>query len=219
MANLAIRGHATRGKEVIQILEMLGGVNKFKVDAIKEDYIYYSVYIDNTIDCKKTSRAIPEQYIIYTLEEFLENFPYKVGDKVKVPYEDGRVTGNELYEYKILKIKWCSFESMIKYGLPSGDEQRIEYYSTDNLNIWNKKETMDKVNEAVFDANAQCCDIMNNLIKEETKGKVIKIDTPKGYEFTGVVNKQVVFTKIQPKYPKTYEECCEVFEDNFLNVI
>lgn len=28
MANLAIRGHATRGKEVIEILEMLGGENK-----------------------------------------------------------------------------------------------------------------------------------------------------------------------------------------------
>lgn len=29
---------------------------------------------------------------------------------------------------------------------------------------------MDKVNKAVFDANAQCCDIMNHLIKEETMG-------------------------------------------------
>lgn len=27
--NLAIKGHPTRGKEVIEILEMLGGKNKF----------------------------------------------------------------------------------------------------------------------------------------------------------------------------------------------
>jgi hypothetical protein len=31
--------------------------------------------------------------------------------------------------------------------------------------------------------------------------------------------REEVFTKIQPQYPKTYEECCKVFEDNFLNVI
>lgn len=29
MANLAIKGHATRGKEVIEILEMLGGENGY----------------------------------------------------------------------------------------------------------------------------------------------------------------------------------------------
>lgn len=42
--------------------------------------------------------------------------------------------------------------------------------------------------------------------------KEIKIDIPKGYEFVGIDddNQQVVFTKIQPEYPKTYEKCCEV---------
>lgn len=30
MANLAIKGHATRGSEVIELLEMLGGINKYK---------------------------------------------------------------------------------------------------------------------------------------------------------------------------------------------
>lgn len=45
----------------------------------------------------------------------------------------------------------------------------------------------------------------------------IKIDTPKGYEFAGVDddNQQVVFTKIQPEYPKTYEECCDVLGRTF----
>jgi hypothetical protein len=37
----------------------------------------------------------------------------------------------------------------------------------------------------------------------------IKIDIPKGYKFAVVDDdkQQVVFTKIQPQYPKTYEEC------------
>ena len=70
---------------------------------------------------------------------------------------------------------------------------------------------MDKVNKAVFDANAQCCDIMNHLIKEETMEE-IKIDIPKGYEFAGVDDdkQQVVFVKMEYQYPKTYKECCEV---------
>lgn len=48
-----------------------------------------------------------------------------------------------------------------------------------------------------------------------TRGsEVIKIDIPKGYEFTGVDddNQQVVLTKIQPQYPATYEECCMVLD-------
>lgn len=41
-----------------------------------------------------------------------------------------------------------------------------------------------------------------------------RIDIPKGYEFAGVDDnaQQVVFTQIQPEYPKTYEECCKVLD-------
>lgn len=40
----------------------------------------------------------------------------------------------------------------------------------------------------------------------------INIDIPKGYEFAKIDNdkQQIVFTKIQPQYPNTYEGCCEV---------
>ena len=41
----------------------------------------------------------------------------------------------------------------------------------------------------------------------------IKIDIPKGYEFFGIDdNNKIVLTKIQPQYPKTYEECCVVLD-------
>ena len=39
---------------------------------------------------------------------------------------------------------------------------------------------------------------------------VIKISIPKGYEFTGVDNQQIVFEKIEYQYPKNFKECCEV---------
>ena len=45
--------------------------------------------------------------------------------------------------------------------------------------------------------------------KEETMEE-LRIDFPEGYGYAGIENKQVIFTKIKPQYPKTYEECCEV---------
>ena len=38
----------------------------------------------------------------------------------------------------------------------------------------------------------------------------IKLDIPEGYEFGCVDDNKVVLIPKQPKYPKTYEECCRV---------
>ena len=79
MAQLAIKGHATRGKEIIEILEMLGGKNVFNLTG-DETMAYY------IIENKEIKGGIyifgNEPYFLLTLEEFLEKFPYKVGDKV-----------------------------------------------------------------------------------------------------------------------------------------
>lgn len=73
----------------------------------------------------------------------------------------------------------------------------------------NIEESIDKTNKVIFETNAQCCDIMNNLIKEDMKE--IKIDIPNGYEFFGIDDdNKIVLTEKQPQYPNDYEECCEV---------
>ena len=77
---LAIKGHLERGKEVIEILEMLGGINKLALNGIQIDSYYYINNIDSKIHLGFS--IYPYDYIIYTLEEFLEKFPYKIGDKV-----------------------------------------------------------------------------------------------------------------------------------------
>ena len=41
MAKLAIKGHKTRGKEVIEILEMLGGNNPHKYVAYSDCFYFY----------------------------------------------------------------------------------------------------------------------------------------------------------------------------------
>jgi hypothetical protein len=88
-----------------------------------------------------------------------------------------------------------------------------------------KEETMDKINKAIFDTNAQCCDISNRLIKEETmeeklciglfpvsngRKEIIPCD---GYEVVFDEGKFYVVKK-PSKYPKTRVECCEILYPN-----
>ena len=188
---LSIIGHSTRGQEVIEILEMLGGINKWEYLGDRQLCAYY---IGNYNSISYISKEkLNDSFITFTIETFLEQFPYKVGDKVKVPYKDGRITGNALYEYKILKIKWDDLESTIKYGLPTGDEQRIEYYSTDNLNIWNKKENMEE--------------IIIDTIKENEDRYRIHVN----YQFDIEVDEgEYYVVRRKSQYPKSYEECCDI---------
>ena len=79
MANLAIKGRQTRGDEVIEILKMLGGKNDSKYNGETEMLCYY-IAENGRIECD-TDDEIPFPCTIFTIEEFIEKFPYKVGDK------------------------------------------------------------------------------------------------------------------------------------------
>lgn len=79
MAQLAIKGHPTRGKEVIEILKMLGG-RKEKNLGGSELFCWYYINENGDIDYKHYSLFTNTK--VFTLEEFLKKFPYKVGDKV-----------------------------------------------------------------------------------------------------------------------------------------
>lgn len=76
---IAIQGHLTRGKEVIQILESLGGINRMYHSGRFVNYLYYISSDDNTIawTCIRS-----EYFKVYTLEEFEKEFPFKIGDRV-----------------------------------------------------------------------------------------------------------------------------------------
>ena len=91
---LAIQGHSTRGKEVIELLKMMGGTNPFSNNGEllgnKENCCYYisknapSKYISwNYIGPEEI-----DKYVIFTLEEFLKKYPFKAGDKVVDGYGD-----------------------------------------------------------------------------------------------------------------------------------
>jgi len=110
MAQLAIRGHLTRGKEVIEILKMLGA---------KEEDIYNGTYTNWVYIINEEGYVYwdypSDRYTIYTLEEFLEKFPYKVGDKVL---------------YKIYNV----YSGIKKMTWNEEKEQVI--YRLDSKNLW-----------------------------------------------------------------------------------
>ena len=72
---IAIQGHPFRGKEVIQILESLGGINSYNYSG-SNPACYYELH-GNTIVCACTKS---NSYKYYILDEFEKEFPLKVGD-------------------------------------------------------------------------------------------------------------------------------------------
>lgn len=210
MAYLAIKGHPARGEEVIEILKMFGGANRDLCTGIADKFVYF---IEKGLIVYQKPELL-HKFICYTLEEFLEKYPYKVGDKVR--FSDSNTP------FTISRIWWDNNASELICTL---EEQDIDVSSVD-LQPY-KEETMYKVNRAVFDANAQCCDISNKIIKKETMGKEIsgaivdRFICLEGYDFYDdkgniIDTKEITMKKKKPKYPKTYEECCEVLGINEL---
>lgn len=124
---LAIKGHPTRGKEVIKLLEMMGGKNKWLYDG--SDGVVYFIekndkYITYITYCGKECIKNTGEYIIYELEEFLEKYPFYNGDKVFdiVDGDPGIITA----------MKWDEDVSDMKYHVAfnNGD---MGWYTNDTI--------------------------------------------------------------------------------------
>ena len=104
MSSFAIKGHSTRGKEIIKLLRMLGGKGG-EGFAGNEICSWYYINGNGYIDYKHYS--LFENTIVFTLEDFLNKYPYKVGDKVY------NIVLNE--QQTITNISWNSDENEIVY--------------------------------------------------------------------------------------------------------
>ena len=213
MATLAIKGHATRGEEVIEILEMLGGKNLNNFNGASNMYYLIGLIDPKILGVGKLDKS-DEQFTYFTLEEFLEKFPYKVGDKVC--YQPN-LQIDTICISEIISMKWA--DNSVIYFTSNGHS----LYACD-LQPYKEEIIEEGTNKAVFEGNAQSCDIMNDIIKEEAmeeKGTLEQIDLTRelriadevevilgDYEFV-LKDGKTYFVK-KNKYPKTYEECCEV---------
>ena len=246
MAQLAIKGHKTRGKKVIQLLEMLGGMNVFKLDGTMDNYYYYIDENSNKIyHCLSIN---PEYGIVYNLEEFEKLYPYKVGDKVTNEYRLPMI---------IFDVYWDSDFNAVKYNVRFLDDnktvrtgliaeelqpykekgvnlQRMERKldealakeTPESLNKWLDEENMEKRLEPVYELGTGKILYYVEKVSGEKYCPIgeTTLYIQDGYEFrdetNNVINaKRITLVRKQPQYPKNYEECCQHLGcDDKLNV-
>lgn len=188
MANLAIKGHATRGKEVIEILEMLGGENIYYYDGKRN--MWY-ILEDNTIatdfDLNKEKG--------FTLEEFLKKYPYKVGDMVRVPEYESEVCIDDM--------RWHGFE--IQYSVSADETESLyDWYSVEELNKCDEphKEKIVEEKSVNHVYNVDDVDVISFDIAQKD---IYELDLKDNFLVILREGKYYVERK-KPKYPKTFIE-------------
>ena len=135
----AIKGHPTRGKEVIQILESLGGINDGLHEGNNTD-CYYELH-GNFIWCVST-KGINFKY--YTLEEFEKKFPFKIGDRIISVKTNFIGTITNLKENGCYYIQYdngnigCTFGQNLKLYKEMKEERNITL-TLDKAQEWYKK--------------------------------------------------------------------------------
>ncbi len=185
MAQLAIKGHPTRGKEVIEILKMLGGKTHTTLGGNLTFRAYY-IKSDGFIDYKHHS--VFNKDIMYSLEEFLERFPYKVGDKVWLHYENLNIRTLET----IIGMHWDNKYNYILYDVATCCNLKESAFTP------YKEEIMDRK----YDVEEYL-----KVWKETEKGLEVVVNDR--FELKEDNGKFYIIKK-QPQYPKTYDECCKV---------
>lgn len=196
---LAIKGHSTRGKEVIEILKMMGGVATTAATAVlngfKESCCYY-ISEDTTTKYISWDYIGPEEidkYTIFTLEEFLKKYPHKVGDKVVDGYGD---------TLTIKSMSWSEDCKTMLYDFKeTGDVLAAEDFDLLKWNATNVEESKDCPKAPI---------LSNRYDYAEGKcGYVI----PAGYEFDCIregFQTEIILKPKKPKYPDDYEECVRI---------
>ena len=138
---IAIQGHSTRGKEVIQILESLGGKNRnYFVGGRFSQYYFINCYGNIDLDLKTNLLNCK----FYTLEEFEKEFPFKIGDKVKYISSIGIIKEycyiNNEPAYKVKSAELGIIVTMpVKILKPYKEMERNITLTIDKAKEWYKK--------------------------------------------------------------------------------
>lgn len=210
MTQLAIKGHPTRGEEVIEILEMMGYFNFHDYTADTNSLCFYGSEITNRVYYDWVNSC--EDMLIFTLEEFLEKFPYKVGDKVVVK-------GLSEYPKSIHFMKW--FADNIHYSFDNET-----WFLPSALNLY-KEETMeDRHLNPKANSIAEKIKQETKKVKEFFESKMnLTIQDIRDNNAEWLLNKlqemsaesalqtiSDLYDKLhKPQYPKTYVECINRF--------
>lgn len=196
MAQLAIKGHPTRGREVIQLLEMLGGENVFETCG-KDDMTHYFINEDTNYIIGEVYLDKHANFITFTLEEFEENFPYKVGDIV----QSRNTPNHEMYTIK--SMEWDSYIKQICYTIKKTD-------GVVSLFKWTAQELMPHKSQKTMEENLTIQDIRDNNAAW-LLNKLQEMSSKKAMQTINDLYDELH----KPQYPKDYEECCKILNIPF----
>ena len=216
---LAIKGHSTRGKEVIELLEMMGGKNRHNLTGHFAENAYY------LIGGPHNNEILGEAYIFgnediywFTLEEFLKKYPFKVGDKVM---------GGKGKSLTIKSMSWSTdCETMVYDFEETEDVLATEDLLKSNAEFLVNKEKGEEVGKMLCDRTlnnlhrnhlkivlSELYEHIRSISKEELEREFKEIESegwtnvgPTVEEFMDFCDK----VNKKPKYPDNYEECVRI---------
>jgi hypothetical protein len=206
---LAIKGHKTRGKEVIETLQMLGG--KKTIYSGTDIFHIYSLndYEDISTQLYRNDSLMNLTYDVFTLEEFLEKFPFKINDRVI----NSGYSGTGI----ITEMVWDCNNRGVKYCVKFEDFDVIVWLNYYDIKFANTCHRTDDRN-----VNDICNDILINQISSKVAIINLKSDVCDDevelnlgdYEIE-VRDGKTYAVKKKSKYPITYEECCGILGITF----
>ena len=140
---IAIQGHPTRGKDVLQILKMLGATSYDSLSTFGHSEWYW--YINDKMEIKCDLKNNMCGFKFYTVEEFEKKFPFKVGDKVIHKefndfFEVISFNPESSYPYEIKGV--CKFNTkshVLTKWQPKMKEERFVTLTLDKAKEWYKK--------------------------------------------------------------------------------
>ena len=193
---LAIQGHPTRGEEVIKLLEMMGGNNDqgyIGTNTWKDEYYFLdNGYIRAYDWCDG---------IKFTLEEFWEKYPFKIGDKV-IDKADG-------CPGIVSEMKWDADVSDMKYCVVFGNGIDFGWFTNDSIELCKEDNNLDetKLESAGFMQLGKTFAVIFNDANYEDEVELQLGD----YEIE-VRDGKTYAVKKKPKYPKlrNLTECKEI---------
>ena len=102
MKKIAIQGHSTRGKDVINILKLLGGKDPHNFSGNRET-CYYFINAGDRIDlCSKKNKLMSlSSHTFYTLEEYEQKF-----NNIKMLFTSANLLPNEINDTSINGISF-----------------------------------------------------------------------------------------------------------------
>lgn len=207
---LAIKGRETQGIEVIRLLEMMGGKNCFHLHGLSSEHAYYFIGGPRNDEIRADDYIFDEYAVLqnidgmcfFTLEEFWEKYPFKVGDKVKDCYG------------KLLTIRLMEWHNELETMVYTFEESDVVLAAKD-IKVANDDQTKSPKMKSVL---AELLNHIKTTPKEELEKEFKEIEEwsnvgPTVEEFMAFcesVNKK-------PKYPTSYKECCDVLGLNTMD--